>query len=203
MKWLLLIIIVFIFFSCKTDKEKLEQKVKNNIETYVDYLSHGAKLDVSNIVVTKIDSISTYREMEILNNVLQAEFNKKYEDKADVGIQLEKSENSLKLSEQINQTSNFQAVVDNNRSERNNLKTEFEKLNAEAWLINDQMNILITKSTRVNKKDLKAFIAKVKYSVKYKNSSIEPIEKVFFLNKDGEVYNEEVYIKNLKNKYLK
>lgn len=203
MKKLLLLFIVFVLFSCKTDQEKLEQKVKNNIETYVGYLSQNAKLDISNIVITKIDSISTYREMEILNNILQAEFNRKYEDKADIGIQLEKSENSLKLSEQINQTSNFQSVVDNNRSERNNLKTEFEKLNAEAWSINDKMNILLTKSTRANKKDLKAFVANVKYTVKYKDSSIEPIEKLFFLSKDGEVYNEEVYIKNLKAEYLK
>ena len=205
MNKILLIIILTLLSSCKSeklDKEKLEQKINANINIYLNKLGNKTGVSINNILVTKIDTVSTYREMKILNNALIEEFSKVYDEKAQICNELDKIEYSLKLHKSINGNGDYQSGVNSDIIKRNYLKEQFDKLNVEVWSINSQAKSLKDRSVKANKKDFKSLIAYVEYKIKYNDSSTQQIKNFIFLNKDGEVYKDEIYIYNLKKTYL-
>jgi len=194
MNKILLIIALNLLSSCKS--EKLEQKINPNINIYLNQLGDKTGVSINNILVTKIDTVSTYREMEILNNALIKEFSKIYDEKKRICNELDKAENSLKLSKSTDREGNDQSGIKSDITKRNHLKEQFDKLNIEFWSMNSQARSLKDRSVKANKKDFKSLIAYVEYKIKYNDSSTQQIKNFIFLK-------DETYIDHLKKTYLK
>lgn len=122
-KLLLLLIPLTVALSCKSDKDRLLEKIEGNTNNYINNLSSKVNANVSDFKIIKVDTIRTRQKQELITNLIHERYINQHDQVVKLRDDIARAENLYNLSKSINN----QTLSDIDRRNYLSLKTKYDQ----------------------------------------------------------------------------
>ncbi|MDR3026005.1 hypothetical protein [Chryseobacterium sp.] len=192
-KLLLLFFSLTIIFSCKSEKDKLLEKIEDNTIIYINNLSSKLNANISDFKIIKVDTIRTKQKQELITNLIHEHYINQHDQVVKLRNDMARAENLYNLSKSINN----EALSDIDRRDYLNLKNKYDQ---DSHFENHLYEEYLKSKSKINEiKNNNIEFFNVHFSFKLKNSdtSIQNVNNELYASKEGEIYNQEEFINSL------